>query len=313
MLESAAGSRATDDRGQFRLHGMAPGTYFLAAYASAEDSVRAAYAPRFYPDRSTISEALPIAVESGRELSGLTITFSPIRSLPLRGLVFDAAGQPRVTGVVGLAANTPSGALALQVEARIGTDGSFEIPSVAPGEYVLQAVGKGSSGVREMGVIAVSVAPGDSSPVLITTLRGSRFAGRVVFEGGSPRPSVAGLGFNVAPSDPAYGAVLSVYEGGFVNADGTFTITGLVGPGRLALASTREGWWIKSVLVGGLETVDTPVMFGRQDHDDVTVVLSLAGGRIEGTVVDVGKRGPSTLGRSVPASIASAGSTVRDF
>jgi protocatechuate 3,4-dioxygenase beta subunit len=290
-LESAAASRTTDDRGQFRLYGVAPGSYFLAVYAAAEESARAVYAPRFHPDRSTISEAVPIVVELGRELSGLTITFSPSRSLPLSGMVFDAAGQPRVTGVVGLAANTPSGALALQVEARIGTDGSFEIPSVAPGEYILQAVGKGSSGVREMGVIPVSVTSGDSAPVLITTLRGSRFAGRVVFEGGAPKQLPPGFGIIIVPSDPAYAAMLSTYDGGFVDGDGTFAITGLVGPGRLALASVREGWWVKSVRVGGEEMADTPVMFGRQDRDGVNVVLSSAGGRIEGNVVDAAKLG----------------------
>lgn len=291
VLESPGNSRATDDRGQFRLFGAKEGSYFLAAVPTGDMGAGPVYAPSYYPGKASLGEAHSIVVEAGRELSGLGITFAPtqIRLVPLRGTVFDASGQPKLVGDVSLSARHPLGMIAFGADTRILPDGSFALPNVPPGDYVLRAVGKGTSGVREFGVTNVTVTTSDDGPVVVATRRGTRLAGRVVFEQ-PPRSRLSAFGLSMAPADPVYAPMASVYEGGFVGDDGTFEITGLNGPGRIALAAAPEGWWIKSVSIAGRETVDAPILFGTEDLGGVTVVLSFGGARIEGRVTDPGRQ-----------------------
>ena len=279
VLEGSAASDVTDDLGEFRLSGVGPGSYFVAARPSGDERARFIYALSFFPDRAGLGEAQAVLVEGDRDVSGVTITFAPSRTVSLRGVVVDSSRQANLAGSVVLSAINPSGVISLGSEVRLADDGGFEFPTVAPGDYVLNAVGKGSAGAREMGVTPVNVAAGDVNPVVISTARGTRIRGRIVIDGAPPAGGLSKFGFGVAPADPSYARMVTVYEGGFVRDDGTFEMTEVFGPGRLHLAASPDGWWIESVLLGGRETADTPILFGTQDLE-LTVVLSSRGSRV---------------------------------
>jgi hypothetical protein len=278
-LQTSSLARQTDDRGQFRLFGIAPGSYYLEARGDANASTR--YAGSFYPGRASLADAEPIVIEKGSELTGLDMVFRPSRPEPLRvsGTVVDAAGQAKLVGDVGMLLRHGAGLTGLGFDSRIEADGSFTIPNVPPGDYVLYAVGKGTSGERELGVTNVAVAA-NVGPVLIGTGRGTRMTGHVTFEGGLPAATPAKFGLAVVPGDPAYAQMVTVYDGGFVGRDGNFEMTGLVGPGRLILAGAPEGWWIKSVLIGGRDIGTSPIPFGTAHLADVTVVVADGGARL---------------------------------
>jgi hypothetical protein len=274
--------RKTDDRGRFRLFGVPPDTYYLALVTAPDVSVP--FAPVYYPGRAGVYEAALVPVEDGRERAELDLTFAVVRNVRLTGVVVDAAGHQRLTGTVALAARVPWGVISLpRAEAPIAEDGTFEIANVPPGGYVVQALGKGSTGAREFGLEYINVGGSDVDFVGIATTTGTKLSGRATFDGpsGGRAPS---FGVSVWPSDPAYAPTLTVSSGGFIGPDRRFEITGLIGPGRLVLEDAPEGWWLKSVTIGGVDVTDSPVLFGWRDFDDAEAVVATTGGRLEGRV-----------------------------
>jgi hypothetical protein len=92
----------------------------------------------------------------------------------------------------------------------------------------------------------------------------------------------------VAPADPAYSMVTSVFTGGFVGPDGTFELAGLQGPGRLVLEGAPDGWWLRSVRLDGRDVTDQPVTFGVRDYSSVEAVVATDGGGVQGRVLTDG-------------------------
>jgi hypothetical protein len=197
-----------------------------------------------------------------------------------------------------MAADLPAGVVSLPGPgASIAEDGTFELRGVAGGDYVLQATGKGSAGGREFGLTRVSVTGSDVGGVVISTSSGSHVSGRVSFEGNASHLPGRSFGLSVSPADPAFTPARTVYEGGFVDKDGRFEMTGLIGRGRFALEGAPAGWWLKSVTIGDEDVTDRAVTFGEQDHGSVAVVIATTGGRIEGRVT--GLQAPPFLRTSV--------------
>jgi hypothetical protein len=283
-LGAAATTRRTDDLGRFRLFGVLSGTYYLAVVPALVGGA-SRFAPIYYPGRAALSDAFSVAVEDGQELNGLSLTFSLLSTSRVRGLVLDASGQP-LSGSVVLASVLPVGVVSLPgFSSSIAADGGFELTNVPDGDYVLQATGLGASRSREFGLAHVRVTSSGAEGIVISTSPGSRLTGRVVVEGDAAnRNRRSSLGISVSPADPAYTPARTVYEGGFIDAEGRFDMSGLIGPGRFALEGAPPGWWLRSVTIGGVDVTDTGVTFGADDYRDVTAVIATDGGVIEGRV-----------------------------
>ena len=87
--------------------------------------------------------------------------------------------------------------------ARIDADGSFELADVAPGDYILQALGDRGPGVPpEFGAEYLTVSDQDAPPLNIKTAAGATLDGRFITEGrlASPIPMRAQV-IHAAPLD----------------------------------------------------------------------------------------------------------------
>ena len=164
---SLAATAVANDRGEYRVYGLAPGAYLIAA--SYEPPVSANYREQpmrdaqgrelpavgymltFYPSTELMSQAVPIRVSYGQELAGIDLYVRQARKLKLRGRVIDG-----VTGTVMHSANVTlervdaagTGTLPANATVNFDRDGNFEIPSVSPGSYgvfVRAAAESGSS------------------------------------------------------------------------------------------------------------------------------------------------------------------------
>lgn len=145
QLVPHSSSRPTDDTGAYRLHGLAPGTYYLMARDQGsmrfgpEDapSEESGFASTYYPGTPVESEAQPIEVVAGVDAVA-DLALVPTRLTTVSGIVVNAAGAPATGGQVSVMTGgfgwggTRSGGM-------IKPDGTFRIPGVSPGEYVLQA------------------------------------------------------------------------------------------------------------------------------------------------------------------------------
>jgi hypothetical protein len=72
------------------------------------------------------------------------------------------------------------------------------------------------------------------------------------------------------------------------NLDGTFRVSGLFGPTRFFVGGSGVEWYLKSLVIDGVDVTDSPVDFGvtTQTVQGVEAVVSDAGGTIAGHVTD---------------------------
>ncbi len=138
----------TDDRGNFRIAGLPPGSYFLETGGMIQHSMRFSplkqspertlqYAETYYPQDALSESAQPMPVSPGTELTDIRIPVRPAAAFRITGKIVETRGMPIPTEV--------SYSLTRPILFNFGSmasiqpDQSFEIRGLAPGEYVLTA------------------------------------------------------------------------------------------------------------------------------------------------------------------------------
>jgi protocatechuate 3,4-dioxygenase beta subunit len=293
-LMPASGTQSvlpTDDRGMFRIYGLAPGDYYLQGvtgpFAGPNDPP--GFDVTFYPGTKNPQNAKPVRLETGRDTRGLSFAMSPAPMSTISGTVFDADGKP-VRGSVMLF-GTSGGDIVSFVSANIASnpDGSFTFRNVAPGSYVIQAFGRpagggGNLGRSPFGALAFDVT-GDRDDLRLV-VKGVRVTGRFLFEGAAPQPPPD----RVLPMLMPVEFVTSPAGGGppafTVNPDWTFEILNMSGERVMRPTVGAPGWTLKSVTIGGKDFTDTPISFRDGDVTGVEVTLTSNAGAIKGTVSD---------------------------
>lgn len=140
---------SSNDIGEFRIYGLQPGNYFLAAsprpnlnpFDTPVD--RVGYGQTWYPAAADVANAQRITVRAGETVSGVVIALSPARTARVSGTVVGADGKPARAGVVLLTNGTSMPGLG--GNAQIRPDGTFTLNNVAPGQYSLRAPPTGPS------------------------------------------------------------------------------------------------------------------------------------------------------------------------
>ena len=187
-LVPGGSSATTNDIGEFRLHSLAPGDYFISAsqrnmFPGTTD--RIGYAPTFYPSTATVDMAQAVTVHAAETLSNIVVTLSPSRLNRISGYVLGSDGRPVQAGSV--MAVPRGGVQFINSNGMIRPDGSFEIGGMADGEYTLRAMlgpmtvgpGAGPPGPPLQATATVSVTGGDLSNVVLRPVHPVAISGRV--------------------------------------------------------------------------------------------------------------------------------------
>lgn len=140
----------TNDIGEFRLSGLAPGEYFVAAmprpmvlFGTAgsnpvrdKRAVRTTLPTTYYPGTIDQVAAMPIAVSAGAEVANITFAMQPVPAFRVSGIVVDDEGKPIAGAMVMLIGDPRTGAFSGPVgNAMAREDGRFEIDGVPAGSY----------------------------------------------------------------------------------------------------------------------------------------------------------------------------------
>lgn len=265
----------TDDRGEIRLSGLAPGEYFVSAEAAP--AVPGTPGERegrtFFPGTTAESDAQPITVALGEEVFyGFDTMLS--RTYRISGtIVGDApADDVRVERVT-------SGGVTI-LDLTLGPGKSFSRPNLSPGEYILTARNQ-----KELGTLRVEVAATDISNLVISMRPVQPIRGRVTFEGTAPR-GVAQTAFVVRP---ALENNRVAYVAQYQKADWTFEIPALTGSGVIR-ADLPRAWFLKAVLLDGRDVTDTVLDFETFQGKPVEVVVTQIATEIRGSVADASGR-----------------------
>jgi hypothetical protein len=295
---SGVRSRLTDDRGQYRLFDIPPGDYVVVAvpppnnprFMPAKNQV--GYAPTYYPGAPTPADAQRVNVGLSQTSPGVDFALAVAAPAQISGNAFDSSSKPLDSrGQMALATSDRWGGLSVAMRAEI-VNGRFAFTNVAPGEYVLQAIGPRPPDARGEGEFAatrLAVNGHDIDGVVLQTSAGSRAAGRVRVDDGTTRVSPRDVVLVFAPVDleqaPSNESFLHRWR---PENDGTFVMTGLNGPRRLRLLSAPPSWIIRGATADGVDVTDEVITFGRPQESiaNLDIVLTARTSTIAGTVAD---------------------------
>jgi hypothetical protein len=132
---------STDDRGYYRIHSLAAGTYVLALnarawkYEQAQELNPSAFPVTFFPGTTDADHAGTLRVEAGQEARA-DVVVDPVTSVQLKGTVAPQAGV-RGSLSVSLAAKGPFGVQFPVAEQVAVYDNQFTLQDVPAGRYEL--------------------------------------------------------------------------------------------------------------------------------------------------------------------------------
>jgi protocatechuate 3,4-dioxygenase beta subunit len=293
------GDAETDNRGEYRVASVAPGTYFLAAAPPPlllEPGARASgansqmgLAAVYYPGVPKLAPAAALEFGAGAERNGMDLRLPKVNAFRVRGKVLDSAGEPVARAVV----------LAIQPDIiyRAGyqpcfteADGSFEVVGVPPGAYRLYAR-------RQPGLVAeriVEVAA-DVDGVVMAAAAGRTITGRVALEKQDKGPF---RNIRVLLQRTEAEAFESAYAE--VRDDGSFTLANVQqGRYQLTVAGLPEEWYVVSSGLPGRE-----MDFTKGVPESFQVTLGTDGGRVTGKAVHEGKPVPGAFVAILPVDYA---------
>ena len=200
----------TDDRGMYRIFGLAPGDYLVSLplvslvgqdvrpVTSAElawaDKVVASrgragapavtdapaggqsvrYSPVYYPGTTVAAEASVVTLGPNEERAGLDFGLLLVPTAQIRGRVIDAENRPQSGMTIRLEPSRPDGldlfASLSTSSGRSGADGSFAIQGLKPGSYTLSVRGTPNTSA---GATTAPPAPAGPMSALVGAGRGA--------------------------------------------------------------------------------------------------------------------------------------------
>jgi carboxypeptidase family protein len=141
----------TDDLGVYRIYGLAPGEYYVEAnprpsfglfnVATARPTVSV---PTYYPGRRAPNGAQTITVTAGETVKDVDIRVIETPAFQISGVVVDESGNAVAGAAVSVnPERDPASGIPLMFtlpsNVRTNDDGTFSVPNLSPGTYVVNA------------------------------------------------------------------------------------------------------------------------------------------------------------------------------
>lgn len=273
----------TDDRGVYRIFGLEPGRYIVAAGASSEDAIlRMAggggtyYSRTFYPEVVEESQAKIIEVTSGGEVESIDIKLvaaSRGKTFAATGRVIEAETGKPVPGVMIGYGVTKEGSGSFGFgNSATNSAGEFRLEGLTPNTYNTFVIGLEAS-ENYASQVNFEITGSDVSGLEIKMNRGASISGVAVIEGSAdPKlreklTKVRISAQNIGGDDPL-GVQIDFGGGaGQIAANGTFKLGG-VKPGKVRLSAmtfmAEKGFSLLRVEHNGTEVKELQVSAGER-------------------------------------------------
>ena len=308
---------STDDRGMYRIYGLAAGEYTISAQSPqravgpAVPEVRTftdgrvgaqplASAIVFYPGTTDLAQARRFTLSAGEERAGIDLQMQYVPLATVSGVAPVAAnGPPRFVTMARLG---ESAGVEQARDARVEPDGRFTFVSMPPGSYLLiaRAVADPRNAASPAGApsqwfTAPVVVDGQDVTVALSPQPTLSISGRLEFAGSHPPPDVSGLRLPSLNATQTIGTYMLPLPQVQMEAGGRFTVSGIL-PGSYRLGVfANQGlpgirtpigpWWLKSLIVNGRDLLDAPLDL-REGTDAAVATFSDKASEVSGTVRD---------------------------
>lgn len=289
--------RPTDDRGQFRVFGLAPGDYYVTAVPGAftGQNETGGFAATYYPGTTHAAQAKRVRVDVNQDALNVTFALVPAPMSRVSGTVVDANGRPVSQANLWLAPNDRAGVIDLTIARGIADrSGNFSFRNVPPGRYVVQAfgppVGGGNLGRAPFGWVSIAPNGADLTGLVLRVATGTSARGRVVFEGSAPRPSTRDVGVTSRSIEFASSPLGGGPRPSVMNEDWTFELGNQFGTPVLQVRVAAPAWALKRITHGARDVTDVPIDLSREDVEGLEIVLTDRVTSIGGGVTDAGGR-----------------------
>ena len=289
----------TDDTGAFRVFGLPPGTYFVGAVtrstpASTANVVLVGTTPgallideptTYYPGTSSLDTAESLTLGAGQEQLGVSIVVQPpVRGVTVTGRIVRAdAGTDGSPMVHLLKRGIATTSLQRGVPVAIRrADGSFMIPNVPPGDYILDASISQGPDRMEHGTVDLAVGTNDVHDVVVQTNRARALRVQISAESGLSLPRPLAMTFRLeTPGSNPLGAMVSVTT----SDSPELSLPGIIGVHAVSVTGLPSGWIIKSMEIAGSEIAAGPFDFSTVvPSAPLRIVISNRSGEVSGIV-----------------------------
>ena len=322
----------TDDRGEFRLFGLPPGDYIVAAMPDDDGGglTRAAgggtvgYVPVYFPGTTVAADAQTVTVKAGEDAVGVNVQLQLVRTARVAGTVSAPAAvhpQDVMLTLVPVPASGASSFLssvsAIRTLSVVTPDWKFSYGGVTPGRYILSArlIDRAASSAERSPALAaltattlmwaaeeITIDGADRSELTLTLQPGMTVTGRVQIHAppSATAPDFSRVRVSLSSVSRTDGGI-GFGEGSITpNASGQFTLRGVI-PGRYTIRASVTGppygeWTIASSMLNGRDTLDFPVEIRpNEDVGGVVVTLTSATQRLSGMLQDTAGRPASAF------------------
>ncbi|HEY2168339.1 MAG TPA: carboxypeptidase-like regulatory domain-containing protein [Candidatus Angelobacter sp.] len=323
ILAPTGNTAETDDKGEYRLFGLQPGSYVIAAdprrigFAEGSDVVvgpesgaargkasSMAYMATYYPNETSFQQATPIVLKPGDETQA-NFSLTPISVHNISGTITGLPAakasdkeEERYCFVIAMREGSPTPV----GTAAVGKDSSFKISSVSAGKYKIVAMQprneSGGYGYKE-----ITVGSSDVTGVVIpmNSAVNGQITGMVRTDG-EAKLDYTKLFVVLAPQtanqqadqDSAgdYGSMFRS-GGGYaeVQKDGSFKMDVPSSPNGYQVVLSAQGsgfedWFTNKVLIGGKDVLDSGFKAAEAQRGPMEIIISNKGATLEGNATD---------------------------
>jgi protocatechuate 3,4-dioxygenase beta subunit len=326
----------TNDLGEYRIFGLNPGGYYVAAIDSGVPELSepiglvmatagtgiastegegswtgtnatsydvpapAGHPPVYYPGVTQREQAVKIRVSAGQE-TRIDISLQPDKSVTVSGRVLDVKGKPAAQTAVLLRSQHLEAILSsMRTAALTDAEGKFEMKGVSPGSYFLTANStrelKSSSAEQPL-----EVSGEDITGLEVQLSGGIKLSGKLVAAAGS---DVDLTQISVLLSGPS-----GLERFGFaeVKKDGAFSFPDLHSTTYgLQVNNLPDGWYVSSAAFGGDNVLDNGLKLGESTGDNtLDVKITPGAGQLDGIVLQGDDPVPGATVKLLPEHAAS--------
>ena len=295
----ASGGGQTDDRGIYRVFGLAPGRYNVGAGRSDDlfnpqtGVTRSTYKQVFHPDVNDQPRATVIEVGEGTETTNVDITLGrTMQTFAAVGRVVDSEKGLPVPGIrLGFQRNVGNRPEFVNKVVLSNSQGDFVVEGLIPGKYSVFLFPNQSGGMR-VETLTFDIIDQDLSALTVKVVQGASLSGIVVIQGDARtalrkfseiqvrafvvgETGVSGLGSSASsPVGPDGSFLLTGLPGGIAN----FAVGNLTGP------FPAKGFVIARVEHEGVSRSNSIDIKDGEQLTGVRVVISYGTATVRGVV-----------------------------